>query len=63
MATEPFPVIIGEPSSCFGCHERRAQHQIQMNASEFNECPSKLCLVSTVKWLQTPVLSNRRTLC
>lgn len=60
MPTEFYPVISEEPSSCFGCHERKVQHQIQLNASEFNGCPSELSLVSTVKWLQTPFLSNRR---
>lgn len=59
MPTEFYPVISEEPSSCFGCHERKVQHQIQLNASEFNGCPSELSLVSTVKWLQTPLLSNR----
>lgn len=63
MPTDLYPVMIGEPSFCFGCHERKAQHQIQMNASEFNECPSKLSLVNTGKRLQTPFLSNPRALC
>lgn len=61
MLTKFYHVISEEPSSCFGCYEIKAQHQIQMNASELNGCTSNL--VSTVKWLQTPFLSNRRALC
>lgn len=57
MLTEFYPVSSKEPSSCFSFHERKAHH-VQMNASEFNGCPSNR--VSTVKWLQTPFLSNHR---